>query len=78
MNDLQQRIADIDWQAVTKNMNKGYSKVSQFLPIQNCDELIDEYDNFDLYSTHEVLSIQRTCISNCQSIHLTSHLRKCL
>jgi hypothetical protein len=49
VNDLLQRIADIDWQAVTENMNKGYCKVSQFLPIQNCNELIDEYDNSDLY-----------------------------
>ena len=50
MNDLQQRITDIDWQAVTENMNeKGYSGMSQFLPIQNCNELIAEYDNSNLY-----------------------------
>jgi hypothetical protein len=50
MKDLQQRITDIDWQAVTENMNeKGYSGVSQFLPIQSCNELIAEYDNSNLY-----------------------------
>jgi uncharacterized protein len=50
VNDLLQRIADIDWQAVTEILNeKGYSGVSQFLPIQKCNELIDEYDNSDLY-----------------------------
>jgi uncharacterized protein len=50
MNDLLQRIANIDWQAVTEILDeKGYTAVSQFLPIQNCNELIDEYDNSNLY-----------------------------
>jgi hypothetical protein len=45
MNDLLQRIANIDWQAVTEILaEKGYTVVSQFLPIQNCNELIAEYD----------------------------------
>ena len=50
MNDLLQRIANIDWQAVTEILaEKGYTAVSQFLPVQNCNELIAEYDNSDLY-----------------------------
>lgn len=50
MKSLQERIVDIDWQAVTESMNeKGYAAVSQFLPIQNCNEFIREYDNSDLY-----------------------------
>lgn len=50
MNDLLQRIANIDWQAVTEILaEKGYTAVSQFLPIQNCNELIAEYDNSNLY-----------------------------
>jgi hypothetical protein len=50
MTDLQRRIIDIDWQTATQNLNeKGYTEVSQFLPIQNCNELIREYDNSDLY-----------------------------
>ena len=50
MNDLLQRIADIDWQAVTEILDeKGYSGVPQLLPIQNCNELIQEYGNSDLY-----------------------------
>jgi uncharacterized protein len=50
MNDLLQRIANIDWQAVTEILDeKGYTAVSQFLPIQSCNELIAEYDNSNLY-----------------------------
>ena len=51
MNNIQEKIADIDWQqTVTEEMNeKGYSLVSRFLPVQSCDELIGKYDNSDLY-----------------------------
>jgi hypothetical protein len=51
VNNIQEKIADIDWQqTVTEEMNeKGYSLVSRFLPVQSCDELIGKYDNSDLY-----------------------------
>lgn len=51
MNNIQEKIADIDWQqTVTEEMNeKGYSLVSRFLPVQSCDELIGKYNNSDLY-----------------------------
>jgi hypothetical protein len=51
MKNMQERIADIDWQqTVTEEINeKGYALVSRFLPAQYCDELIGKYDDSDLY-----------------------------
>jgi hypothetical protein len=51
MKNMQEKIADIDWQqTVTEEINeKGYALVSRFLPSQYCDELIDKYDYSDLY-----------------------------
>jgi hypothetical protein len=51
MKNMQEKIADIDWQqTVTEEINeKGYALVSRFLPAQYCDELIDKYDYSDLY-----------------------------
>ena len=48
---ISEKISSIDWQRVTEDVNeKGYALVLQFLPNQYCEELIDEYDNSDLYS----------------------------
>ena len=51
MENIQEKIADIDWQqTVTEEMNeRGYALVSRFLPVESCDELIGKYDNSDLY-----------------------------
>jgi hypothetical protein len=51
MENIQEKIANIDWQqTVTKEMNeRGYALVSRFLPAQYCDELISKYDDSDLY-----------------------------
>jgi hypothetical protein len=47
---ISEKIAGIDWQRVTEEMNeKGYALVLQFLPNQYCEELIGEYDNSDLF-----------------------------
>lgn len=47
---ISEKISSIDWQRVTEEVNeKGYALVLQFLPNQYCEELIDEYDNSDLY-----------------------------
>jgi len=45
-----EKISCIDWQRVTEEMSKkGYALVLQFLPNQYCEELINKYDNPDLY-----------------------------
>jgi uncharacterized protein len=45
-----EKISCIDWQSVTEEMSeKGYALVLQFLPNQYCEELINKYDNSDLY-----------------------------
>jgi hypothetical protein len=50
MENPERKIADVDWQVVTGQMNeKGYALVSRFLPSQSCDELISNYNNSDLY-----------------------------
>ena len=47
---ISKKISGIDWQRVTEEVNeKGYALVLQFLPNQYCEQLIDEYDNSDLY-----------------------------
>lgn len=47
---MQRKISGIDWQTVREEMNeKGYAQMSQFLSVQYCGELIDKYDNSDLY-----------------------------
>jgi len=50
MNDIQQKISEINGQKIGEEMDeKGYVLLSQFLPVKYCKEFIDEYDNEDLY-----------------------------
>src|ERR687888_2572784 len=50
MKNIHEKIADVDWQTVTGEMNeKGYALVSRFLDSQSCDEIISDYNNSDLY-----------------------------
>ena len=50
MKNTHDKIAEIDWQRVTGELNqKGYAIVPQFLPNQSCEELIRKYDDSDLY-----------------------------
>ena len=50
MKNIYEKIADVDWQTVTGEMNeKGYALVSRFLDGQSCDEMISKYNNSDLY-----------------------------
>ena len=47
---MHEKIPDTDWQTVTEEMNKkGYALISEFLPVEYCKELIEKYDNSDLY-----------------------------
>jgi len=50
MNNIHQKIADVDLQTVTKEMNKkGYALVSRFLHSEPCNEFISKYNNSNLY-----------------------------
>jgi uncharacterized protein len=50
MDDIQQKISSIDSQGVSEAMHdKGYVLLSQFLPKKYCNELIDKYDDVELY-----------------------------
>ena len=50
MKNMHEKIASTDWQRITGEINnKGYAIVSQFLPAQLCDELIEKYDDTSLY-----------------------------
>ena len=50
MDDIQQKIFSIDSQGVSESMHdKGYVLLSQFLPKKYCNELIDKYDDVELY-----------------------------
>ena len=50
IDNIHEKIADVDWQTVTGEMNKkGYALVSRFLLGQACDELTSKYNSSDLY-----------------------------
>jgi hypothetical protein len=50
MKNVHEKVAATDWQRVTEEINeKGYAIVSQFLPVQSCEELIGKYDDYNLY-----------------------------
>ncbi len=50
MNDIQQKISEINGQRIAQDMDeKGYILLSQFLPVKYCKEIIDKYGNEDLY-----------------------------
>lgn len=48
--EIYERINNTDWHIVINELHtKGYSLVSQFLPVKYCIQLFDEYDNTSLY-----------------------------
>ena len=50
MNDIQQKISQINGQKIAEGMDeKGYILLSQFLPVKYCKELTNKYGNEDLY-----------------------------
>ena len=55
---MYEKIVSTNWQWVTREINdKGYATVSQFLPAQFCDELIEKYDDPNLY--RKTISMER-------------------
>src|SRR6478735_7243130 len=50
MEDLSFNLTAIDWQKATVQMNeKGYYIIPRLLPAAQCDDLIQNYDNTNLY-----------------------------
>jgi len=44
------KIAHLDWTTINESMNQqGFAIIPSFLPSQNCEELIQNYDNSSLY-----------------------------
>jgi len=65
MNDVQQKISEINGQKIAEQMNeKGYILLSQFLPVKYCKELIDKYGNEDLY--RKIISMEKFQVSLAQ------------
>ena len=48
--EIQERISQLSWDAVTEDLNdKGYSSITKVLTDAECEGLIKQYDNPDLY-----------------------------
>ena len=58
MRTIQEKIAAIDWQIVTSEMNeKGFALVPQLLSNKYCEELIADYDDPALY--RKIITMER-------------------
>lgn len=50
MDTLKSKLATIDWQSISESMNeKGYAIIPKILSDEQCNELIQEYNNEKLY-----------------------------
>ena len=50
INNIYEKIANIDWQTLTGEMNeKGHALVPRFLDSQSCNGIISKYNNPELY-----------------------------
>lgn len=60
MEDLKTKLATTDWQSVSESMNeKGYAIIPKILSDKQCNELIQEYNNQDLYRKTVVMERYR-------------------
>tara|TARA_R110000822_G_scaffold46293_5_gene123328 strand:+ start:567 stop:1313 length:747 start_codon:yes stop_codon:yes gene_type:complete len=60
MENLKRKLATTDWQAVTESMNeKGYALIPGILTTQECETLIQEYNNQNLYRKTVVMERYR-------------------
>lgn len=60
MNNIQEKIASTDWQAVTEEMHsKGYALVPNLLTDRDCEMLIDNYSNPSFYRKTVVMERYR-------------------
>lgn len=50
MQNIERKLAAIDWQRVTNNMNdKGFAIAENILSIKQCEELIEQYNHTGIY-----------------------------
>lgn len=60
MNDTKEQIEKLDWQNITQEMHKkGYSIIPNFISNQQCGELIQDYDNPNIY--RKTVVMERYC-----------------
>ncbi|MDL5514887.1 2OG-Fe(II) oxygenase [Arenibacter sp. M-2] len=60
MKNFKAKIATIDWQAVSESINgKGYAIIPKILPDEQCNELINEYNNENLYRKKVIMERYR-------------------
>ncbi|CAM3897435.1 MULTISPECIES: 2OG-Fe(II) oxygenase [Flavobacterium] len=60
MENLKTKLATIDWQSVSESMNeKGYAIIPKILSDEQCNELIKEYNNINLYRKTVVMERYR-------------------
>lgn len=60
MENLKTKLTTTDWQAVTESMNeKGYTLIRKILTEEQCEELIQTYDNENLYRKTVVMERYR-------------------
>jgi hypothetical protein len=60
MDTLKSKLATIDWQSISESLNeKGYAIISKILSEEQCTELIQEYDNENLYRKTVVMERYR-------------------
>jgi hypothetical protein len=60
MENIKTKILNIDWQAITEDMNdKGYAIVPNLLSNNQCNEIIDNYKNLNAYRKTVVMERYR-------------------
>ncbi len=60
MDTLKSKLATIDWQSISESLNeKGYDIIPKILSEEQCTELIQEYDNENLYRKTVVMERYR-------------------
>lgn len=60
MENLKTNLATTDWQSVSESMNeKGFAIIPKILPTEQCDELMQEYNNENLYRKTVVMERYR-------------------
>lgn len=60
MENLISKLATTDWQSVSESMNeKGYAIIPKIISDEQCNELIQEYDNKNLYRKTVVMERYR-------------------
>src|ERR1700754_54084 len=60
MHNIERKLGTIDWQQVTNDMNdKGFAIAENILSARQCEELIEQYNNPDIYRKTVVMERYR-------------------